>query len=96
MASLFGFHPNYLSSLLKKGTGKSFKQLLQLQRISQAALFLSNSSLSIPEISEKVGYSSITFSRNLPGEICRLHPLRRRPNEAPTRSLLDRSVQRYL
>lgn len=61
MGALFGFHPNYLSALLKKGTGKSFKQLLQIQRISQAALFLSNSTLSIPEIAERVGYSSLTF-----------------------------------
>ncbi len=61
MGSRFGFHPNYLSSLLKKGTGKSFKELLQIQRLNQAALFLSNSNMTIPDIAEEVGYSSLTF-----------------------------------
>lgn len=61
MASHFGFHPNYLTSLLKKGTSKSFKDLLQLQRLNRAALYLSNSDMPIPDIVEEVGYSSVTF-----------------------------------
>ncbi|WP_336783174.1 AraC family transcriptional regulator [Paenibacillus illinoisensis] len=61
MGQHFGFHPNYLSSLLKKGTGKSFKELLQIQRLTQASLFLTNTDLTIPEIAEEVGYSSLTF-----------------------------------
>jgi AraC family transcriptional regulator, melibiose operon regulatory protein len=61
MGQTFGFNPSYLSTLLKKGTGKSFKELLQIQRLNQAALFLSNSNLPIPEIAEEVGYSSVTF-----------------------------------
>jgi AraC family transcriptional regulator, melibiose operon regulatory protein len=61
MGQMFGFNPSYLSTLLKKGTGKSFKELLQIQRLNQAALFLSNSDLPIPEIAEEVGYSSVTF-----------------------------------
>lgn len=61
MAKHFNFHPNYLSNLLKKGTGKSFKDLLQLQKISKAGLMLVNSNLPIPEIADEVGYSSVTF-----------------------------------
>jgi AraC family transcriptional regulator, melibiose operon regulatory protein len=61
MGQTFGFHPSYLSTLLKKGTGKSFKELLQIQRLNQAALFLSHSDLPIPQIAEEVGYSSVTF-----------------------------------
>ncbi|MGG4480831.1 AraC family transcriptional regulator [Paenibacillus illinoisensis] len=61
MGQHFGFHPNYLSSLLKKGTGKSFKELLQIQRLTQASLYLTNTELSIPEIAEEIGYSSLTF-----------------------------------
>jgi AraC family transcriptional regulator, melibiose operon regulatory protein len=61
MGYSFGFHPNYLSAVLKKGTGKSFKELLQLQKLNQAALLLSQSDLSIPEVAEEVGYSSVTF-----------------------------------
>ncbi|WP_462409547.1 AraC family transcriptional regulator [Neobacillus sp. Marseille-QA0830] len=61
MAKTFGFNPSYLSTLLKKGTGKSFKELLQIQRLNQAALFLANTDIAIPEIAEEVGYSSVTF-----------------------------------
>lgn len=61
MGEHFGFHPNYLSALLKKATGKSFKDLLQLQRLSKAALFLARSDMPIPDIAEEVGYSSLTF-----------------------------------
>ncbi|NPC91947.1 AraC family transcriptional regulator [Bacillus sp. WMMC1349] len=61
MANHFNFHPNYLSNLLKKGTGKSFKDLLQLQKMSKAAMILVNSDLPIPDIVEEVGYSSVTF-----------------------------------
>lgn len=61
MAKHFGFHPNYLSSLLKQGTGKSFKELLQLQKMSKASIILMNSNLPISAIVEQVGYSSVTF-----------------------------------
>lgn len=61
MGQTFGFNPSYLSTLLKKGTGKSFKELLQIQRLNQAALYLSNTDLPIPEIAQEVGYSSVTF-----------------------------------
>lgn len=61
MGKTFGFNPSYLSTLLKKGTGKSFKELLQLQRLNQAAMLLSDSSLPIPAIADQVGYSSVTF-----------------------------------
>jgi Response regulator containing CheY-like receiver domain and AraC-type DNA-binding domain len=56
MAKHFGFHPNYLSSLLKQGTGKSFKELLQLQKMSKASVYLLNSNLPISAIVEQVGY----------------------------------------
>jgi AraC-like DNA-binding protein/mannose-6-phosphate isomerase-like protein (cupin superfamily) len=61
MGQTFGFNPSYLSTLLKKGSGKSFKELLQIQRLNQAALYLSNTDLPIPEIAQEVGYSSVTF-----------------------------------
>lgn len=61
MAANFKYHPNYISAVLKKATGKSFKELLQSQRLNKAALYLSNSDLSIPDIAEEVGYSSVSF-----------------------------------
>jgi AraC family transcriptional regulator, melibiose operon regulatory protein len=61
MAVNFTYHPNYISAVLKKATGKSFKELLQMQRLNKAALYLSNTDLPIPEIAEEVGYSSVSF-----------------------------------
>lgn len=61
MARHFNFHPNYLSNLLKKGTGKSFKDLLQLQKMSKASLMLINSNIPIPDIVDEIGYSSVAF-----------------------------------
>ena len=40
MGEHFGFNPNYLSSYLKKHTGKSFIKLLHLQRVNAAADYL--------------------------------------------------------
>lgn len=61
MAEHFNFHPNYLTALLKQGTGKSFKELLQIQKLSNATFLLKNSDLPIEQIVYEVGYSSISF-----------------------------------
>ncbi|TWE09163.1 AraC family transcriptional regulator [Neobacillus bataviensis] len=61
MADHYKYHPNYISAVLKKATGKSYKDLLQIQRLNKAALYLSNSDLPIPDIAEEVGYSSVSF-----------------------------------
>jgi YesN/AraC family two-component response regulator len=60
-ASTFNFHPNYLGMFLKKKTGKSFKELILIQRMSQAAIFLVNSSAPIYEIASEVGYENLGF-----------------------------------
>lgn len=61
VAGLFGFHPNYLSAYIKKHTGKSFKDLLITQRMTQAASFLRNTSLPVAEIALQVGYENQGF-----------------------------------
>lgn len=61
MAEDFGFHPNYLSAQLKNLTGKSFINLVHLQRLNMAAYFLAHTSVSIDEISENVGYQSLSY-----------------------------------
>ncbi|MBB3113731.1 YesN/AraC family two-component response regulator [Paenibacillus phyllosphaerae] len=61
MAVYFKFHPNALSAILKRTTGKSFKDLLQLQRLNKAALYLKNTDIPIADIAEEVGYSSLSF-----------------------------------
>ncbi len=61
LAEQFGYHPNYASAFLKKETGHSFMDLLQMERLNKAALFLTNSEMPIPAIAEEVGYSSPSF-----------------------------------
>lgn len=60
-ADHFGFHPNYLSAYIKKSTGKSFKELIILQRMCQACFYLSNTDIPIYEIANKIGYDNLGF-----------------------------------
>ncbi|MCI8400829.1 MAG: AraC family transcriptional regulator [Lachnospiraceae bacterium] len=60
-AGYFGFHPNYLSAFIKKNTGRSFKELLILQRMSQACFYLSNTDLSVSDIAARVGYENLGY-----------------------------------
>lgn len=49
--------PNYLSAVLKKETGKTFKDLLTHARIEEAKRLLMYSNLKVRETAEKCGYS---------------------------------------
>lgn len=61
MAEFFNMHPNYLSSYIKKHTGKSYKELIQTQRLQQAAELLKNTKLSANDICIHVGYQNNSF-----------------------------------
>ncbi len=60
-AEHLGYHPNYLSSFITKMTGKTFKELIIAQRLSQACSYLKSTNLSISEISQNVGYINQGF-----------------------------------
>lgn len=60
-AQHFGFHPTYMSNYLKAKTGKTFKELIILQRMSLASFYLCNSDRPIYEISEDIGYDNLGF-----------------------------------
>lgn len=51
----------YLGSLFKEETGKSFSDALTEQRLLTAYDYLNSTSMSIPEIMEKIGISNKTF-----------------------------------
>ncbi|WEV50644.1 AraC family transcriptional regulator [Lactobacillus sp. ESL0731] len=61
MAANFGFNPNYLSDYLQKHTGKTFINLVHLQRVNVAARYLSYTNASIAKISNKVGYENPSY-----------------------------------
>ena len=60
-AEFFHMNPNYLSSYIHKHTGKTFKSLIQEQRMMLATRLLSNSDLSVTDIALQAGYENITF-----------------------------------
>ena len=60
-AETFHFNPQYLSSLLKKHTGKSFSSLLTEARMERASILLLESSISIQELGSLLGYSDSAY-----------------------------------
>ncbi len=74
-AKHFTFHPNSLSRLIKGKTGKTFKQLVQEQRLNRLAFLLENSDSSIENLISEVGYQNY-------GHVCRL--FKQKFNETPS------------
>ena len=57
LSARFSYHPNYISALLPRETGKTFSRLLLEARMERAVLLLRNTTLSIEEIAGMTGYS---------------------------------------
>lgn len=57
LAHHFGYHPNYVSSLLKK-EGPGFSHLLLTKRMEKARLLLLNTDLTLETIAAMIGYSN--------------------------------------
>ena len=53
----FGYHPNYVSALLKKDMGKTFSRLVLERRMERAELLLRGTTLSNEEIAAMTGYA---------------------------------------
>ena len=51
----------WLSREIKRRTGKTYKELLQEKRLTQAAYFLKHTSLCVEEVGEAVGYSNLSY-----------------------------------
>ena len=60
-AAHFGFHPNYLSRMVREGTGSTFKDLVSDGRLSRAAFLLLTSEVSVSQIANQCGYSNQNF-----------------------------------
>ncbi len=64
LADFFHYSEAYLCTLIKKNTGMNFKILINKLKISKAVEYLENTTLSISETAECVGYNSADhFSR---------------------------------
>lgn len=58
IAAHFGYHPNYISSMLHSETGQTFSEILLEKRMERAVLLMKNTTLSIEEIAAMLGYSN--------------------------------------
>ena len=54
IAAHFSYHPNYISTLLHKETGRKFTEILLEKRMERAVLLMKNTSLSLEEISAHI------------------------------------------
>ncbi len=57
IAERFNYHPNYISTLLHRSTGRKFSEILLEKRMARAILLMKNTSLSVEEIAAMLGYS---------------------------------------
>ena len=58
-AAQFNFNPDYLSRILKKTTGFSFKELVDQNRLQQAAFLLRNTGLPVAEVAAQCGWNNL-------------------------------------
>ncbi len=60
MAAVFHYHPNTIAALIKKGTGKTFSQLLTQTRMSCAAQILADGNTPVKVVARACGYDNIS------------------------------------
>ena len=61
LADMLGFDVYWLSRMIKKLTGRNYKDLLQIKRLNQAAYLLLNTRASVADISVAVGYDNTSY-----------------------------------
>lgn len=60
-AEFFGMNPNYLSTLLKKSTNYTFKELVQGHRFAYVTTMLQNTQVPVDEVIFQAGYENTTY-----------------------------------
>ena len=61
LAEMMKYDVYWLSREIKKRTGKTYKELLQNKRMSQAAYLLTSSAVPVTDIIESVGYDNTSY-----------------------------------
>ena len=61
LAALIGYDIYWLSRTIKKLTGKTYKELLQIKRLNQASFLLLNTKLTANDISVAIGYDNTSY-----------------------------------
>lgn len=71
----------WLSREIKRRTGKTFKELLQEKRLTQAAYYLKTTQLRVDEIGDVVGYSNLSYFHRIFAEKYGMTPKKYRDAE---------------
>ncbi|MHC1681466.1 MAG: AraC family transcriptional regulator [Clostridiaceae bacterium] len=61
MANEFGFNADYLGKVIKKVTGRSFKEWVHIQRLYKSVTLLTRTKKNIGDIALEIGYSNISY-----------------------------------
>jgi len=61
LAQMLSYDFHSLSRDIKQKTGKTYTQLVQEKRLSQACFYLRNTDMSVEEISRRTGYENVSF-----------------------------------
>ncbi len=65
LSELLHYEFSWLSREIKKQTGRTYTELVQEKRLSQAAFLLQNTDMSVADISYKIGYENISYFHRL-------------------------------
>lgn len=65
IAALLHYDISTLSNLIRRRTGKTYTELLQERRLSQAAWLLKNSDKRVEDIAHSVGYENVSYFHRL-------------------------------
>ncbi len=61
LSALLNYNIYWLSRAIKRLTGRTYKELLQVKRLNQASVLLLNTRLSVTDISIAVGYDNTSY-----------------------------------
>lgn len=73
-ARQFGYDRSYLSKLIRRYTGRTFIELKHSFCVENAKLLLEETKLSVREISERIGFSNVSYFYEVFGSECGMTP----------------------
>lgn len=80
LAAMLGYDIYWLSRAVKRLTGRTYKELLQIKRLNQAAFLLLNTRLPVADICQAVGYDNTSYFYRIFKERYQMSPKEYRSN----------------
>ena len=80
LSSMLGYDIYWLSRMVKRLTGRTYKELLQIKRLNQAAFLLLNTRLAVADVALAVGYDNTSYFYRIFKERYQMSPKEYRKN----------------